>query len=74
MARLTARVFSAHDFSFYHHSLEAHFVVVKRKRQINIWVLVFLPRQNTEGPRNEYKSFAPNVETEKEVTELQFLS
>ena len=48
--------------------------MVKRKRQINIWVLIFLPRQNTEGPRNEYKSFAQNVETEKEVTKLQFLS
>ena len=48
--------------------------MVKRKRQINIWVLIFLQGQNTDGPRNEYKSFAQNVETEKEVTKLQFLS
>ena len=28
MARLTARVFSAHDFSNWHYSLEAYFVMV----------------------------------------------
>ena len=49
--------------------------MVKRKRQINIWVLsFFFQDKNTEGLRNEYKSFAQNAETEREVTKLQSLS
>ena len=36
--------------------------------------IILPPRQNTEGPRSEYKNFEKNAETEREVTKLQFLS
>ena len=40
-----------------------------------MWVIpCFLPRHNTEGPPNEYKSFSKNAEADREVTKLQFLS
>ena len=44
--------------------------MVKRKRQINIWVLSFFFQDKIQ--RGLAKSFPQNTETEREVTELQF--